>query len=202
MGLRRNYRNMILRKNWVKWGALAQLTVGISLLSTGCEQIIESLPPLPVVELPPNQPSKPQIPVDATTAQMEAAVRQGINQVRQKNGLRPLQNNFQLAQVARKYSRQMAEKKFFSHTGADGSTLADRVRAGGISYLVIGENLYTSTNIPRPVPSAIKGWMNSPGHRENILRPVFAETGIGVWRVGNTYYITQLFLRRSPLGWP
>jgi uncharacterized protein YkwD len=96
----------------------------------------------------------------------------------------------------------MAEKKFFSHTGADGSTLADRVRAGGISYWVVGENLYTSTNIPRPVPSAIEGWMNSPGHRENILRSVYAETGVGVWRIGNTYYITQLFLRRSPLGWP
>jgi uncharacterized protein YkwD len=194
--LRRNYRNMLRRKNWVMWGAIA-------LLSTGCEQIIESLPPLPVIELPPNQPPRPQIPVEsATTAQMEAAVRQGINQVRQKNGLQPLKNNVQLAQVARNYSRQMAEKKFFSHTGADGSTLADRVRAGGISYWVVGENLYTSTNIPRPVPSAIEGWMNSPGHRENILRPVFAETGVGVWRVGNTYYITQLFLRRSPLGWP
>lgn len=155
MDLRRNYRNMLIRKTWVMWGALAQLTVGIALLSTGCEQIIESLPPLPVVELPPNQPPRPQIPAaSATTAQIEAAVRQGINQVRQKNGLQPLKNNVQLAQVARNYSRQMAEKKFFSHTGADGSTLADRVRAGGISYLVVGENLYTSTNIPRPVPSA------------------------------------------------
>lgn len=195
MNIGYNYRNMLRKKMWLMWGAFA-------LLSTGCEQIIESLPPLPVVELPSNQPQKPQIPTDATTAQIEAAVRQGINQVRQKNGLQPLKNNVQLTQVARNYSRQMAEKKFFSHTGADGSTLADRVRAGGISYWVVGENLYTSTNIPRPVPSAIEGWMNSPGHRENILRSVYAETGVGVWRVGNTYYITQLFLRRSPLGWP
>lgn len=196
MNIRNQHQNLLLKKNWVIWGVIA-------LLSTGCEQLIESLPPLPVVEIPSNQPSIPQIPAEsATTAQIETAIRQGINQVRQKNGLQPLQNNVKLAQVARNYSRQMAEKKFFSHTGADGSTLQDRVRDGGVSYWVIGENLYTSTNIPRPVPSAIQGWMNSPGHRENILRPIFAETGVGVWRVGNTYYVTQLFLRRSPLGWP
>ncbi|MBD2250828.1 CAP domain-containing protein [Nostoc parmelioides] len=196
MKLLYKYKNILLKNIWLMWGAIA-------LLSTGCEQLIESLPPLPTVKIPSNQPPKPQIPVEsATTAQIETAIRQGINQVRQRNGLQPLQNNVKLAQVARNYSRQMAQKNFFSHTGADGSTPADRVRAGGISYWVVGENLYTSTNIPRPVPSAIEGWMKSPGHRENILRPVFAETGVGVWRVGNTYYITQLFLRRSPLGWP
>ena len=90
----------------------------------------------------------------------------------------------------------MAAQNFFSHTGADGSTLDKRVDAGGISYWVVGENLFTSTNIPQPVPAAVEGWMKSPGHRENILRPVFRETGVGVWRTGNTYYITQLFLRR------
>ncbi|GBE90375.1 hypothetical protein NCWK1_0091 [Nostoc cycadae WK-1] len=127
---------------------------------------------------------------------MEAAIRQGINQVRQQNGLQPLQNNEKLTQVARNYSHQMAQKKFFSHTGADGSTLRDRVRAGRINYWMVGENLFTSTNVPQPVPAAIKGWMNSPGHRANILRPVFRETGVGIWRVGNTYYMTQLFLRQ------
>jgi len=41
----------------------------------------------------------------------------------------------------------------------------------------------------------VQGWMDSPGHRENILRPEYRETGIGVWRTGNTYYFTQLFMR-------
>ncbi|GAA6624163.1 hypothetical protein NUACC26_099880 [Scytonema sp. NUACC26] len=89
----------------------------------------------------------------------------------------------------------MAEKNFFSHTGADGSTLSQRAQSGGIIYWVVGENLFKSTNIPQPVPVAVKGWMKSPGHRENILRPIFRETGVGVWRIGSTYYITQLFLR-------
>jgi uncharacterized protein YkwD len=78
---------------------------------------------------------------------------------------------------------------------SDGSTLAQRVRAGGISYSVVGENLFKSINAPEPVPLAVKGWMNSPGHRENILRTEFTETGVGVWRKGNTYYITQLFMK-------
>jgi uncharacterized protein YkwD len=170
--------------------------VAIAMLTTGCEELIEYLPPLPSTELLAPQPPQPSLPTQSSkAADMEAAVRQGINQVRQKNGLQPLKNNEKLAQVARNYSRQMAQKKFFSHTGADGSTLPDRVRAGGITYWMIGENLFTCTNVPRPVPASIQGWMNSPGHRANILRPVFRETGIGIWRVGNTYYITQLFLR-------
>jgi uncharacterized protein YkwD len=167
-----------------------------TLVITGCEQVIEYLPPLPRVEIPSSEPPLPPVPAQtSTTAKIEVAVRQRINEVRQKNGLKPLENNERLAQVARNYSRQMAEKNFFSHTGADGSNLAQRVSAGGIFYWVVGENLFTSTNIPQPVSAGVEGWMKSPGHRANILRPVFRETGVGVWRTGNTYYITQLFLR-------
>ncbi len=53
-------------------------------------------------------------------------------------------------------------------------------------------------NIPQPVPTAIDGWMKSPGHRDNILRPIFTQTGVGVWQEGDKYYITQLFLLPFP----
>lgn len=171
------------------------LLVGVScaLLLSGCETITDFLPPLPGRDAP------AKIPLPGTqtpaTAKMEAAVRQQINKIRQENNLQSLENNERLAQIARNYSRQMAQDKFFSHTGSDGSTLSERVRAGGVFYWAVGENLFRSRNAPQPVPLAIQGWMNSPGHRENILHPVFNETGIGVWREGNTYYITQLFLR-------
>jgi uncharacterized protein YkwD len=170
--------------------------VAIALCLTGCEQALKYLPPLPNIEIPSNQ--SPQLPQSAQTpqnAQIEAQIRQQINQVRHKNGLQPLQNNEKLAQVARKYSRQMIEENFFSHTGIDGSTLSQRVRAGKISYWMIGENLFRSKNISQPVSPAVEGWLASSGHRENILRPVFTETGVGVWRKGHTYVITQLFLR-------
>ncbi|MBD2354027.1 CAP domain-containing protein [Tolypothrix sp. FACHB-123] len=170
--------------------------IAIALSLTGCEQAIEYLPPLPNIEIPSNQsPQSPQLAQTPQTAQVESQIRQQINQVRQKNGLQPLQNNEKLAQVARKYSRQMIEENFFSHTGIDGSTLSQRVRAGNISYWIIGENLFRSKNISQPVSPAVEGWLESPGHRANILRPVFRETGVGVWRKGNTYVITQLFLR-------
>lgn len=185
--MRQKRQSQLPRLIWVVW-------IAIALFATGCEEAIQYLPPLPRVEVPSAKP--PLAPESAKTAQMEAAVRQRINQVRQKNGLSLLENNEKLALVARYYSRQMAEKNFFSHTGADGSTLQDRVRAGGIPYWMVGENLFKSRNVPQPVPASIEGWMKSPGHRANILRPVFTETGVGVWRVGNTYYITQLFLRR------
>jgi uncharacterized protein YkwD len=170
--------------------------VTMAVLLTGCEPLVEYLPPLPRIEIPTQSPPTSQPTQSATTKEIEIAIRESINQVREDEQLSPLQHNERLAQVARMYSRQMAEQDFFSHTGIDGSTLADRVRAGGIIYWVVGENLFKSTNIPEPVQVAVDGWMDSPGHRENVLRPVFQETGVGVWRVNNTYYITQLFLRR------
>ncbi|AVZ29745.1 CAP domain-containing protein [Nodularia spumigena CS-584] len=177
----------------ILWAVGAAMT----LVLTGCEQVVEYLPPLPRVEIPSGQPPQPPQPTQsATTNQIEIAVRQRINEVRQNEDLHPLEHNEKLAQVARNYSRQMAENNFFSHTGNDDSTLQDRVRAGGMIYWVVGENLFKSTNVPQPVKVAVEGWMESSGHRENILRPVFTETGVGVWRVDNTYYITQLFLRR------
>jgi uncharacterized protein YkwD len=130
---------------------------------------------------------------------MEEQVYQRINEIRQKQGLSQLRHNEKLAVVARHYSEQMAQKNFFSHTSPEGSTMVQRVKKAGIFYLMIGENLFMCTNIPQPVPSAVQGWMDSPGHRENILRPEYRETGLGVWRKGNTYYMTQLFMRSLSL---
>lgn len=169
----------------------------VALLVMGCEKAIEYLPPLPRVEIPSEKPRTPSVsPQSANTTKIEANIRASINQVRQKQKLQPLKNNERLAEVARKYSREMAEKNFFSHTGVDGSTLASRVEASGIIYWLVGENLFKGTNLNEPVRIAVKGWLESPGHRANIIRPSFTETGVGVWRVNNTYYITQLFLRR------
>lgn len=183
-----------MRKFWVTGFAVAILASGLS----GCDnRAIEYLPHLPQINLPQDKSQTPSLsPQSTNTAKIEADIRQSINQVRQKQGLKPLENNQRLAEVARNYSRYMASKNFFSHTGIDGSTPSQRVEAAGILYWVVGENLFRGTNIPQPVQIAVKGWLESPGHRANILRPVYTETGVGVWRVKNTYYITQLFLRR------
>ncbi len=177
--------------------------LGLALVSCDTvEQVLPALPTLPPINLPLPGLSPPATAPDgqspgqsSETARMEKEVQQQINAIRQQQGLVELRQNEKLAQVARTYSRRMAEEKFFAHVSPKGDTLADRVGAAKIFYFRVGENLFTSTNIADPVPAAVDGWMNSPGHRENILRPEFRETGIGVWRIGNTYYFTQLFLR-------
>lgn len=168
-------------KVWV--GLLIGITLSgcssIHLLSSVSEQTSSSVTPAQV------------------TGEMEARIQTKINQIREQYNLEPLRYNDQLAQVARQYSQQMSAQNFFSHTSPNGDTPATRVQSGGITYTLVGENLFKCTNVPEPVPAAVQGWMDSPGHRENILRSEYRETGIGVWQEGNTYYMTQLFLRKS-----
>jgi uncharacterized protein YkwD len=70
----------------------------------------------------------------------------------------------------------MVEHRFISHTGSDGTDLKYRInQAGYQGYRLIGENLASGQMTPKQV---VEGWMNSPGHRANILRPEFTEIGI------------------------
>ncbi|WAL60272.1 CAP domain-containing protein [Thermocoleostomius sinensis] len=181
------------RRVWLIRWLWPVLALGI----TGCEplsQWVEQLPDLP--DLPTAESPQVPAPVQSPeTAEIEAQIRQRINEIRLEQGLTDLQQNDRLAEVARRYSQRMAEQAFFSHTSPDGDTPAQRVQSAGIRYWMVGENLFRSSNIPRPVDAAVEGWMESPGHRENILRAEYRETGIGVWRHGSDYYITQLFLR-------
>lgn len=180
----------------MRWSAW----IAVALILSGCDSLWQFLPPQPPVNTrSTEQPAASTIAQSPATAQMEEQVYQRINEIRQKQGLSQLRHNEKLAIVARRYSEQMAQKNFFSHTSPEGSTMVQRVKKAGIFYLMIGENLFMCTNIPQPVPSAVQGWMDSPGHRENILRPEYRETGLGVWRKGNTYYMTQLFMRSLSL---
>ncbi|MFB2737363.1 CAP domain-containing protein [Umezakia ovalisporum] len=92
-----------------------------------------------------------------TSNQIEIAIRERINELREEKQLHILKHNEKLAQVAGNYSRQMAEKNFFSHIGINGSTLQDRVSDAEIMYWVIGENLFKGTNVPQPVKVAFDG---------------------------------------------
>ncbi len=186
-----NKNQKLFRTVWVVGMPLALSLVGCELGKDFLETRIPKIKPTNVTE----QSESSVQPQSTAIEQMEAEIGNQINNIRQENNLNALQNNEKLAQVARNYSRQMAQENFFSHTSPDGSTLAERVRNAEIFFSVVGENLFQSTNISNPVSQAVQGWMDSPGHRENILRSVYTETGIGIWRDGNTYYITQLFMQ-------
>ena len=131
----------------------------------------------------------------AEIAAMEREVVERINAIRQERDLQLLATDQVLSQVARDYSCLMARRDFFRHTGPDGDTVADRVRQAGKEYHLVGENLARNTNAPDPVAAAVEGWMASAGHRENILRAGFTETGVGVCREGARYYFTQIFMQ-------
>lgn len=130
-------------------------------------------------------------------AEMEAAVYERINDTRIKHGLEPLQDNTTLNKIARDYSHRMEDEGFFSHYDPSGRDVAGRLQSAGLSFRWVGENIFKSYNVHDPVETAVQGWMQSQGHRENILRKEFTETGVGIWKEGKTYHFTQVF-RRPP----
>jgi uncharacterized protein YkwD len=131
----------------------------------------------------------------AVEARLETEIAGRVNAIRQEHGLARLRWSPDLAALAREHSRGMGREGFFAHESPAGGSVADRLRAAGLGYRALGENLARSRNAPDPAAAAVKGWMASDGHRENILEEAFTETGVGAWRDGETVYVTQIFRR-------
>lgn len=130
---------------------------------------------------------------------LEQQIFDRLNQIRAENGLKKLIWNDEVARIARMHSQNMANFNFFSHVGVDGKRVDGRADTIGLrGWQLIGENIAFNSGFENPAERAVTGWMNSPGHRENILRENWKETGIGI-AVGaqGRYYITQVFLRRK-----
>ena len=120
-----------------------------------------------------------------------------VNRVRRAQRLAPLTFYRDLLPVARAYSRRMAEEHFFSHNDPDGRTVRERVSDAEISWRIVGENLAYSNGYINPVAASVHSWMESPGHRRNLLDPDYNETAIGAW-IGSdgTVYFTEIFLKQ------
>lgn len=107
-----------------------------------------------------------------------------VNAERTQRGLGKLRANRKLAKAARRYAHSMVDRGFFAHVSPNGSTPLARIKATGYlrgaSGWSIGENLAWGTgDLATPV-SIVRSWMESPGHRENILNKGFREFGMGV----------------------
>ncbi|MDI5903998.1 CAP domain-containing protein, partial [Streptomyces sp. 12257] len=113
------------------------------------------------------------------------------NRERARAGLPPLGVDPLLARAAQAYSTDMAVRAFYSHTSPEGTQPWDRAAAAGSTRRSIGENIACGQ---RSAAEVVEGWMNSPGHRANILKPGFTHIGIGFAGGGpaGTYW-TQLF---------
>jgi len=109
-------------------------------------------------------------------ADLEALMLELVNAERMQAGLRPLRADAELAQVARRHAADMFARGYFSHVTPEGRDPFDRMRAADVRFLAAGENLA----LARSLQLAHDGLMDSPGHRANILRPVFGRLGVGV----------------------
>ena len=99
-----------------------------------------------------------------------------INKQRTENGLSPLKENSELQRVARIKAQDMVNNNYFSHTSPTYGSPFNMMKSFKISYNTAGENIAGNSNNS----SAVTAWMNSPGHRANILNSSFNQTGIGV----------------------
>lgn len=132
---------------------------------------------------------------DPELARLEAALHEGVNEVRRREGLIPLQRDAGVDRVARAHSRDMASRGYFAHQTPEGLTPPDRLARGGVAGISLaGENVGL-TSRPDPNQEIVAGWLASPVHRQNLLAPVFNRTGIGIARASDgTLYYTQLYV--------
>ena len=125
---------------------------------------------------------------DSYAKEFEAEVVRLVNIERKKAGLSELKHNWELSRVARYKSEDMRDKGYFSHTSPTYGSPFQMMKSFGISYRTAGENIAKGQTTPAAV---VKGWMNSSGHRANILNSSFTEIGVG-YASGN--YWTQMFI--------
>ena len=115
-----------------------------------------------------------------------------VNVERTKRGLSELSFNTQLSNVATLKSQDMINKNYFSHTSPTYGSPFDMMKQFNISYKTAGENIAKGQKTPEEVVNA---WMNSQGHRENILSTNFTDIGVGVAKSSDgTLYWTQMFI--------
>ncbi|MFI0816406.1 CAP domain-containing protein [Streptomyces sp. NPDC021098] len=118
----------------------------------------------------------------------EAQVVELVNDERAKVGCSPVKVNAKLTEAAEAHSEDMAEHSNMSHTGSDGSSPGDRITRAGYSWSTYGENVAYGYGSAK---SVMEGWMNSSGHKANILNCDFKEIGVGLSGADN--YWTQDF---------
>jgi uncharacterized protein YkwD len=100
---------------------------------------------------------------------------------------------------AREHSRRMAERNYFSHDDPQYGGLPQRLRRFDVLYSAAGENLFVMSGISDIPDHAVTGWLQSPGHRENMLNPAFQSSAVGVHRTpAGVVYGTQIFTRPDP----
>lgn len=149
----------------------------------------------PVAQKPAPQPAQettaPAKQESGTISSIEQQVLTLTNQERAKEGLKPLVTDAALMNTARAKSADMSKNNYFSHTSPTLGSPFDQMKAKGIQYKAAAENIAMGQ---RTAEEVVKGWMNSPGHRANIMNGNFTHIGIGYDTQG--HYWTQQFIQK------
>ncbi|MFC0523572.1 CAP domain-containing protein [Pontibacillus salicampi] len=122
-------------------------------------------------------------------SQYEQKVVELTNEERKAQGLEPLQIDKELSNVAEKKSEDMAANNYFSHNSPTYGSPFDMMDQFGVDYRTAGENIAKGQRTPQEV---VDGWMNSEGHRKNIMNESFTHIGVGYVEDGNIW--TQQFI--------
>lgn len=166
----------------------------------GVEGAVTSASPAPAATTAPSSaaptkaqttpPAKPKTTAPAGNLSYEDQVLAIVNVERAKAGCKPLAYNAKLATAARKHSQDMATNDYFSHTSQDGTSFATRITNAGYKWSGAAENIAKGQRTPADV---MKAWMNSSGHRANILNCGLKDLGVGLAYQGKTPIWTQDF---------
>ncbi len=132
----------------------------------------------------------PATNVSQSVSEFEKQVVDLTNAERTKAGLKPLEIHAPLMDVAQAKSEDMAKNNYFDHNSPTYGSPFDQIKAAGISYRAAGENIAQGQTTPAQV---VQAWMDSPGHRQNILNANYTHIGVGY--VANGNYWTQQFIQ-------
>lgn len=132
-----------------------------------------------------------------TTSEIENHLVALANHARRSAGIRPdLVTEIALAGVARRHSEDMRDRGYLGHDSPEGTTLRQRLEQAGIDFSRAGENLVQVTRVADPADFAHSLLMDSQRHRANILDDRFSLVGVGVARSAETFWVTEIFIRR------
>ncbi len=173
------------------------------LVASAAAAVVPTPQPAPRVSPPPSPPSDaggtpPLAQIGSQTDDFASSVEEEIlkltNDERVKNGLMPLAEDPRLREIARAHSADMLAHGYFDHNDKNGCSSSCRASGAGYAWTVIGENIYMMSGYDLDTHASAKmvvdGWMNSPGHRKNILLESYTATGIGVALADGNVYVT------------
>lgn len=166
------------------WKIAKRYQVGLSEIKSANPQIknYDLIYPGQIINIP---------TLDASVTGYEQEVIRLVNVIRAENGLNQLTYDWELSRVARIKSQDMKDNRYFAHNSPVYGTPFQMIKNFGISYRSAGENIAMGYRTPQAV---VNGWMNSSGHRANILNASYTHIGVGY--VADGSYWTQMFISK------